>query len=218
LPAELFLQVLLNVLPRLHAAWGQRQRPLPPEIGWAQAHYRQVALVDDSTLDALIRKVGLFRDALTNPLAGRMTALLDLCSRLLFQIWYEDDAQAHDQRFWRRILAAPPRDALLIFNLGYTNFAIFAQMTQRGITFITRARRNLAYHLERSLRRSSTVHDSWVWIDSGEERQWVRLIEVLYKGTWYRYLTNELASPGCRLNMWSLCIGNAGASKMPMPL
>ncbi len=192
LPAELFLQVLLNVLPRLHAAWGQRQRPLPPEIAWARAHYTQVALVDGSTLDALIRKVGLLRDALVNPLAGRMTALLDLCSRLPFQIWYEEDAQAHDQRFWPRILAALQAGALLIFDLGYTNFTLFAQMTQRRITFITRAKRNLAYSFERSVHRSRAVHVSLVWIGSGEERQLVRLIEVLYKGVWYRYLTNEL--------------------------
>jgi hypothetical protein len=81
---------------------------------------------------------------------------------------------------------------LLIFDLGYTNFTLFAQMTRRRITFITRAKRNVAYRLERSLRRSSAVHDSLVWIGSGEERQLVRLIEVLYKGTRYRYLTNEL--------------------------
>lgn len=192
LPAELFLRVLLSVLPRLHTVWRQRQRPLPPEIAWAQAHYTQVAVVDGSTLDALIRKVGLLRDALINPLAGRMTALLDLCSRLPFQIWYEEDAQAHDQRFWPRILAALQAGALLIFDLGYTNFTLFAQMTQRGITFITRAKRNLVYSLERSVHRSSAVHDSLVWIGSGEERQLVRLIEVLYKGKWYRYLTNEL--------------------------
>jgi hypothetical protein len=192
LPAELFLQVLLNVLPRLHAAWGRRQRPLPPEIAWAQAHYTQVALVDGSTLDALIRKVGLLRDALVNPLAGRMTGLLDLCSRLPFQIWYEADAQAHDQRFWPRILAALQAGALLIFDLGYTNFTLFTQMTRRRITFITRAKRNLAYSFARSLHRSRAVHDSLVWIGSGEERQLVRLIEVLYKGAWYRYLTNEL--------------------------
>jgi hypothetical protein len=192
LPAALFLQVLLDVLPRMQAAWQSRQRPLPPEIAWAQAHYAQVAIADGSTLDALIRKVGLLRDTLTQPLAGRMTALLDLCSRLPVHIWYEEDAQAHDQRFWSAILAALSAGALLIFDLGYTNFAMFAHMTQRHITFITRAKSNLAYRWEGSLRRSSAVHDVLVWIGSGEERQLVRLIEVLYKGKWYRYLTNEL--------------------------
>ena len=31
-----------------------------------------------------------------------------------------------------------------------------------------------------------------VWIGSADSRQRVRLIQVLYKGKWYRYLTNEL--------------------------
>src|SRR3990170_4527800 len=36
LPAGLFLRVLLSVLPLLHARWSQRQRPVPPDITWAQ--------------------------------------------------------------------------------------------------------------------------------------------------------------------------------------
>ena len=59
LPSDLFLRVLLAILPSLHARWGARQRPLLPEVAWAQAHYSQVAIVDGSTLDALLRKVGL---------------------------------------------------------------------------------------------------------------------------------------------------------------
>jgi hypothetical protein len=101
-PATLFLQVLLAVLPLMETRWRNRQRPLPPEIAWAQERYTEVVIQDGSTLDALLRKVGLLRDVETNPLAGRMTALLDLCSRLPRHIWYEEDAQAHDQRFWPR--------------------------------------------------------------------------------------------------------------------
>jgi len=192
LPAELFLQVFSAVLPGLHTAWQQRQRPLPAEIAWAQAHYTQVTVADGSTLDALLRKVGLLRDALLHPLAGRITGLLDLCSRLPFQVWYERDARAHDQRFWPRILSALQAGALLIFDLGYTNFEQFATLTHRGITFITRAKTNLVYTVERALVRTSAVHDSLVWIGSEDTRQLVRLVEVLYRGKWYRYLTNEL--------------------------
>lgn len=36
------------------------------------------------------------------------------------------------------------------------------------------------------------MHDALVWIGRGEERQLVRLIQVLYQGKRYRYLTNEL--------------------------
>jgi hypothetical protein len=151
-----------------------------------------VAATDGSTLDALLRKVGLLRDALLHPLAGRITGLLDLCSRLPLQVWYERDAQAHDQRFWPRILGALQAGALLIFDLGYTNFEQFATLTHRGITFITRAKTNLVYTVERVLIQTPTVHDRVVWIGSDDTRQLVRLVEVLYRDKWYRYLTNEL--------------------------
>jgi hypothetical protein len=191
-PAILFLRVLDAVLPLMWARWQSRHRPLPPEIAWAQERYTEVAIHDGSTLDALLRKVGLLRQAETNPLAGRMTALLDLCSRLPRHIWYEEDAQAHDQRFWSRILDVLKAGSLLLFDLGYTNFTVYAQLTTAGVKFITRAKSNLAYEVDRYLRRTAEVHEVLVWIGKGDDRQLVRLIQVLYKGKWYRYLTNEL--------------------------
>lgn len=191
-PAMLFLQVLLHILPVLHQRWQARQRPLPPVLAWTCQRYAAVLAVDGSTLDALLRKVGLLRGAETNPLAGRMMALLDLCSWLPRHLWYEEDAQAHDQRFWPQILAVLPAGALLIFDLGYTNFIVFAQLTAAQITFITRAKSNLSYQVERYLQRTANVHDLLVWIGSGDSRQLVRLVKVLYRGKWYRYLTNEL--------------------------
>lgn len=192
LPAELFQRLLLAILPQLQERWQMRQRPLPPEIAWAQRQYRQVLIHDGSTLDALLRKVGLLREADTSPLAGRMTALLDLASRLPRQVWYEEDAQAHDQRCWPQLLAALTAGSLVIFDLGYTNFRVFAQLAAAQVTWLTRAKSNLAYEVERHLQRTAAVHESLVWIGQGAERQLVRLISVLYQGTWYRYLTNEL--------------------------
>jgi hypothetical protein len=192
LPAELFLRLLLVILPQLQERWQARQRPVPPEIAWAQRHYRQVLIQDGSTLDALLRKVGLLREADTPPLAGRMTALLDLASRLPCQVWYEEDAQAHDQRCWPQLLAALAAGSLVIFDLGYTNFKVFAQLTAAQVTWLTRAKSNLAYEVERDLQRCAAVHEALVWIGPSDARQLVRLISVLYHGTWYRYLTNEL--------------------------
>jgi hypothetical protein len=191
-PAVLLQRVLFAVLPMMHTRWQSRQRPLPPEIAWAQAHYTEILVPDGSTLDALLRKVGLLRKAEKNPLAGRMTALLDLCSRLPRTVWYEEDAQAHDQRFWPQILEVLKAGSLLIFDLGYTNFSVYAQLTAAHITFITRAKSNLAYQVERDLQRTAQVHEALIWIGKGDARQLVRLIKVLYKGRWYRYLTNEL--------------------------
>jgi hypothetical protein len=192
LPAELFFKVLMEILPRLQQRWQQRQRPLPEEIAWAVAHYTAVQVVDGSTLDALVRKVGLLRDLPQNPLAGKITGLLHLGSRLPAHIWYDADPQAHDQRFWPRILAVLQAGSLLLMDMGYVNFTVFAQLTAQSVTFITRAKSNLAYSVERVLRRTAAVHDSIVWIGKGETRQCIRLVEVLYRGRWYRYLSNEL--------------------------
>jgi len=191
-PAELFRRVFLAVLPEMYARWGKRHRPLPPEVEWARERYAEVNIVDGSTLDALLRKVGLLQGMEKNPLAGRMTALLDLCSRLPRLVWYEEDAQAHDQRFWPQILEALKAGSLVIFDLGYTNFEMYAQLGAKNITFITRAKKNLSYQVDQYLHRTAQVHDAIVWIGRGSKRQRVRLIQVLYKGKWFRYLTNEL--------------------------
>ena len=192
MPAQVFLNILLSILPQMQQRWSERKRPLPPEIAWAQERYSQVQAVDGSTLDALIRKIGLLKDLPQNPLAGKITALLNLGSRLPSQIWYESDPKAHDQRFWSQILAALKANALLVFDMGYINFEVFAQLTLAHVKFITRAKSNLVYVFERAILTTASVRDSWVWIGPEDNRQLVRLVEVLYGDKWYRYLSNDL--------------------------
>lgn len=192
LPAELFLRVLLAILPVLNQRSLQRTRPLPAELAWAKAHYSQVLACDGSTLDALLRKVGLLQAAELNPLAGRMLAVLDILTRLPTQVWYEEDDQAHDQSFLAKVRRHLPRGSLLLFDLGFTNFTFFRQLSEQRVFFITRAKRNLAFHVERVLLKTAVVHDQIVWIGQGDDRQQVRLIAFLYHGKWYRYLTNDL--------------------------
>jgi hypothetical protein len=192
LPAGLFRGVLLEVLPQMFARWESRQRPVPPAIAWARARYGQVRIVDGSTLDVLLRKVGLLRGQDSAPLAGRMTALLDPCRRLPQDIWYEADPQAHDQRFWPQIIHAVAAGTLLLYDLGYTNFTRFAELTTAGVTWLTRAKSNLTFAVITVLVETPTVRDRRVWIGSGPDRQEVRLLEVLVGTSWRRYLTNEL--------------------------
>jgi len=106
--------------------------------------------------------------------------------------------------------------SLLLFDLGYTNFSVFAQLSAAPVTWVTRAKKNLAYTVERVLVPSATVCERLVAIGQGEDRQTVRLIELYFQGTWYRYLTNELNPmrlPAV-LKPW-LCIAKGGASACP---
>lgn len=192
LPAELFARVLQTILPVLQGRWQARQRPLPPAVTWATAHFPAVLIADGSTLDGLLRKIGLLQDAVKAPLAGRMMALLDLASRLPRRVWYDADPNGHDARFWERLLSGIPTGALVIFDLGFTDFARWATLTARGVTWLTRAKRNLKYEVVQVLVHTATVQDRIVWIGEGATRQQVRLIEVQAHGTIYRYLTNAL--------------------------
>lgn len=194
-PAQLFEAIWHEVLPALHRRWQQRERPLAPVLQWAQAHFTAVLILDGSTLDALLRKVGLLREGEGTVLAGRMAALLDLLSRLPREIWYEEDEYAHDQRFWERILQALKAGTLLIFDLGFLNYPLFDQLTEQSVYLLTRAKRNASYRVLQVLQRSATIRDQIIQLGSAKESQCahpMRLVEVLHRGTWYRDLTNVL--------------------------
>jgi hypothetical protein len=190
-PAVLFLNVLEAILPAMHARFEQRQRPVPPAIAWVRARYTAVMAGDGSVLDALMRRVGLLRDAPKAPLAGRIFALVDLASCLPRRVTYHAKALASDHTFWPTILAAVPAGALLVLDAGFNDFGRFLALTAGQVTFVIRPRSNLVWQLERVLTLTPTFRDRIVWIGEGETRQQVRLIEVLVGRKWYRYLTNE---------------------------
>ena len=193
LPPILFEGVLLDLLPRMLERWRSRKRPLAPALAWAERHFTAVVALDGSTLDGLLRKVGLLRDGEGPVLAGRMAALLDLLSQLPRQVWYEEDWHAHDQRFYERVLSSLTAGMLLIFDLGFLNYARFDQLTEQGVFFLTRTTSNLASRTERVLRAREDLRDRLVWVGSGAEsccHHLLRLVEVRYAGKWYRYLTN----------------------------
>jgi Transposase DDE domain len=193
LPAILFEQVLAEVLPQVQQRAHARQRPLPPEIAAARHHFAHVLAVDGSTLDSLLRKVGLLRGQDGPVLAGRIGALLDVASHLPRQVWYEDDSAAHDQRFWDRILTALPQHTLLLFALGFRHYARFATLTDQGQAFVTRVQSNAALYHERMLATTGALRDSLVWLGTGSARCRVplRLVEwTTPSGAQHRYLTN----------------------------
>jgi hypothetical protein len=193
LPAVLFERVLAEVLPQVQQRATLRARPLPPEVAAAQRSFAHILAVDGSTLDSLLRKVGLLRGQDRPVLAGRIGALLDVASHLPRQVWYEDDSAAHDQRFWDRILAALPQSTLLLFDLGFRNSARFATLTAQGQAFVSRVHSNAALRHERMLATTGALRDSLVWLGTGSARCRVplRLVEwTTPSGAQHRYLTN----------------------------
>ena len=56
IPSQLFMNVLMEVLPVLKKRWETRKRPLPVGLDWVNSRYSQVLICDGSTLDAVLRK------------------------------------------------------------------------------------------------------------------------------------------------------------------
>jgi len=193
-PAELFARVLLELLPLMQERWQARQRPIPAVLQWAQAHFSAVLALDGSTLDVLLRKVGLLRAGEGSVLAGRMAALLDINSRVPRQIWYEEDTLTNDQCFWERVIVTLQAGMLLIFDLGFLNYVCFERLNELKVSFITRAKQNTVWKTERVLQHSERLHDQLIWLGRGADRcaHPMRLVEILHQGKWYRYLTNVL--------------------------
>lgn len=189
-PPVLFEYCLQQLLPVLRTRWQARHRPLPPLLAWAQAQYTTVLAADGSTLDAVLRKVGLLRAQPQWPLGGKLCAVIDICMHLPHALWYTEDAATHDQQFWAHIVACVPQGALLLLDLGFTNFAYYARLT--FCTFITRAKSNLAYELDQIFQHTPIVRDYLIWVGQGPTRQQLRLIWIKHAGEWHQYLTNEL--------------------------
>ena len=191
-PPILFLGILNTLLPVLQERHKKRQRPLTEHLTWAKQKYTDVLAADGSTLDALMRQVGLLRGEETHPLAGKTMALLDVCSWLPLSLWYDEKPSTHDQKFWPQLLEAIPRGCLLLLDAGFVNFASFLQLTSQNVTFIIPAATHINYECHRWLTKTDYVHDLLVYIGSGSQRQLLRLVTVYYHGESYSYLTNEL--------------------------
>ena len=193
-PSELLLRLLLKRLPLFRERSQERQRPLPPALAWAQQRYEAVLAADGSTLDALLRKIGLLRDELKHPLAGKIMTMLDVCSLLPHSIVFEPNPKAHDQRFWSQLMPAIPAGVLLLLDTGFTNYKRFLELSKLDpkATFIIPAKNNLLYDVKRVFFKNPQIHDFLVWVGSDDNRQQLRLVRVYYQNQWYEYLTNEL--------------------------
>jgi len=193
-PAEILQRVLLDLLPTLRTRWAARQRPLPAAVVCAQKTFGRIFVVDGSTLEALFCKLQALQDVPPGTLAGKICTVIDLATRLPEQIWFTEAAQAHDTQFADQILALAPPQTLWIFDRGFFDFSFFAALVGKGVAWITRAKSNTVYTVQHVLLQSATVCDRIVLLggDQAGARQAVRLIEVRFGTTWYRYLTSVL--------------------------
>jgi hypothetical protein len=154
-----------------------------------------LAIGDGSTLEALRKKTASLRERTGLVLAGKIMVLVDAFShRPLWQL-YTEDAAANDKRFAAEILAALPVGGLLVCDLGFFSFLWFDDFTDQKKFFVTRMREKTAYRTVQLLSQGLAYRDEIIQVGQYRSNPCVhllRMVSVLWQGTWYRYLTNVL--------------------------
>lgn len=194
LPAGVMGELFAEVCTRLQA------QPLPSWPGlaeWApvRAHFPLIALLDGSTLEALRKKTQALQGIAGTVLAGRMMVMVEAFSQRPCWQLYTEEAAANDKRFAAEILAAVPRGGLVVFDLGFFSFLWFDDFTDRQKFFVTRMRHKTAYRSLGVVSQGPYYRDELVKLGqyrSNPCRHPLRMVSVLWRGQWYRYLTNVL--------------------------
>jgi hypothetical protein len=194
-PAEFFERVLLRVVAALPARAASRARPLPPGLATVLPRFNGCYALDASTLEALFRKLDTLREAPDSPLAGQITAAVDLGTHLPAKLWWADDPILKEPVQVPKLLAWLPPGSLAVFDLGYFAFPFFDQLTASGRYFVTRLRAKTSFRTEQVLLDRPHVRDRIVHLGlyrSNPSTHSVRLVEIYLGGTWHQYLTNVL--------------------------
>lgn len=195
-PSELFEQVFKDLLPALRTAWHSRnKRPLPESIQFSLSKFEKIWIVDSSTLEALFRKLQSLEEERRGQLAGKMSTVIDLITRLPVEIWFEENPKAADTNLEKNILNLVTENTLLLLDRGFYHFNFWHQLIEKKVEFITRIKKGAAIKVEQVFTDSYGLRDRKIRLGSGTNKTpfiTLRLIEVRSEKTWHSYLTSVL--------------------------
>lgn len=195
-PSELFEKVFKDLLPSLRTAWYSRnKRHLPESIQFTLSKFEKIWIVDGSTLEALFKKLQSLEEERRGQLAGKMSTVIDLMTRLPVEIWFEENPKASDIRLEENILNLVAENTLLLLDRGFYHFNFWLKLIERKIDFITRIKKGAAIQVEQVFTDSYGLRDRKIRLGSGTNKTpyiSLRLIEVRSGKTWHSYLTSVL--------------------------
>ncbi len=158
----------------------------------------RIIALDDTTLDALMRRAKWLKEYKKGDwatLAGRLGCALDLVTGRFAEIIYDEDAKANEKNHAKPLIERLPAGSLYVFDLGYFSFPFFDYLSEKFCYFVTRLRKKATFKVVEVLADGPLYRDRVVYLGKYRADQAahpVRLVELLIKGTWYRYLTNVL--------------------------
>ena len=185
---ELFEQVTALLADRL-APWARRD--LAP---WARGVYA----IDESTFDALPRRlpvVGTPRGATLPTLPGKLAACLNLRTQQWERILTTETPSQNEKVLARDLVAGLERGSLVLFDLGYFAFHWFDDLTDQGLSWISRYRTGTSHTVIQVLYEDAQTRDAIVWLGahrSDRAKHAVRMVTFQQAGAERCFITNVL--------------------------
>ncbi len=142
--------IMLAVLQEQYRAFFERVGVRRTWVTQMAPFAKGIYAVDDTTLDALARKVDelkAYAKAAPEVLAGRLACALDLSTGTFAEVLYDSDGLANEKSHVRAVLNKLGMDALFILDLGYLSFELFDWMTSHFQHFVTRMREKTSYRV-----------------------------------------------------------------------
>lgn len=157
-----------------------------------------VYAIDDTTLDALVRKTKALKKWAKGEMAtlgGRLGCALDLTTGAYAELIYDPDSEANEKNHIRPLIERLGAGNMYVFDLGYFGFTFFDYMTDHFCYFVSRLRNKTSYKVIQTLAEGPHYRDQIIYLGryrADRAAYPVRLVELRVGDTWYRYITNML--------------------------
>ena len=144
-----------------------------------------VVAIDETTLDQVPRSLAAFWGLPKGDrrlLPGKLACCFDLRNQLFRHVQLIDDPQQNERVAAAEVIAELPLGALILADLGYFSFRWFDALTERGLWWLSRERRNTSTIPVHTFYRSDQLIDELVWLGahrSDRAKQLIRRITVV---------------------------------------
>jgi len=156
----------------------------------------EVVALDETTLDAVARRLPTLRDAPPGDarlLPGKLAAAFDLRRQLWQRVIHQPDPHQNERVLARTLVDALPARSLVVADLGYFGFAWFDDLTARGLFWLSRLRAKTSYTRIHTFYQQGDTLDALVWLGAyrtDQARFAVRLVQFRTHRGLHTYLTN----------------------------
>lgn len=187
------IEPLLQILRAVTSLLYERLEPLTGRV--LAPFASEVVALDETTLDAVARKLPSLRGEEGPHLPGKLACLFDVRRQLWWDVALIADAKAQDLEVSQRLVEGLPPGSLILADLGYFCFAWFDWLTDRGHYWISRLKANSSYTVRHVFYQEGDVLDAIVWLGahrSDKAGHAVRLVQFRRGKQLFIYITNVL--------------------------